>query len=225
MQRACIQWGGAAAAAVFALLLATPLRAADNSAMRPVAEELGQRTKPAAAPEGEQKRRAQRQRRPRADDLRAVDHPRQLYRARRQADQDRQERPEQIRHSRRRCAPHRSRGYALGLRRSLRSEGPRARELPDADEERGGEEGLEQGPDASDQRAPYVLGLLFHRQHQDHHHRRSPKAPRPSRLRRARAPPQSPRTGSPPRRRTRPAPRPRSSPRSGRPARPSRRSR
>jgi hypothetical protein len=55
MQRTCSQWGGAAAAVVFALLLATPLRAADNSAMRPVAEELGQRTKPAAAPEGEQK--------------------------------------------------------------------------------------------------------------------------------------------------------------------------
>ncbi len=55
MQRACSQWGGAAAAVVFALLLATPLRAADNSGMRPVAEELGQRTKPAAAPEGEQK--------------------------------------------------------------------------------------------------------------------------------------------------------------------------
>ena len=55
MQRACIQWCGAAAAAVFALLMAAPLRAADNSGMRPVAEELGQRTKPAAAPEAEQK--------------------------------------------------------------------------------------------------------------------------------------------------------------------------
>ena len=55
MQRACIQWGGAAAAAVFALLLAAPLKAAEDSGVRPVAEELGQRTKPAAAPEGEQK--------------------------------------------------------------------------------------------------------------------------------------------------------------------------
>lgn len=55
MRRASIQWCGAAATAVFALLLATPLRAADNSAMRPVAEELGERTKPAAAPETEQK--------------------------------------------------------------------------------------------------------------------------------------------------------------------------
>ena len=55
MQRACIQWGGAAAAAVLALLIGAPVRAADNSAMTPVAEELGQRTKPAAAPEAEQK--------------------------------------------------------------------------------------------------------------------------------------------------------------------------
>jgi hypothetical protein len=55
MQRACIQWGGAAAAVVFALLVAMPLKAADDSGVRPVAEELGQRTKPAAAPEGEQK--------------------------------------------------------------------------------------------------------------------------------------------------------------------------
>ena len=54
MQSACSQWGGAAAAVVFALVLASPLRAADNSGMRPVAEELGQRTKPAATPEGEQ---------------------------------------------------------------------------------------------------------------------------------------------------------------------------
>jgi len=55
MQRACIQWSGAAAAAVFALLVAAPLKAADDTGVRPVAEELGQRTKPAAAPEGEQK--------------------------------------------------------------------------------------------------------------------------------------------------------------------------
>jgi hypothetical protein len=56
MQRAWIAWSGATAAAVMALLLAgTPLKAADNNGMRPVAEELGQRTKPAAAPGGEQK--------------------------------------------------------------------------------------------------------------------------------------------------------------------------
>ncbi len=56
MQRACVLWGGAAAAAVSMLLVAAPLHAADQSGMRPVAEELGQRTKPAAAtPEGDQK--------------------------------------------------------------------------------------------------------------------------------------------------------------------------
>jgi hypothetical protein len=54
MQRVLIRWGGAAAAAVLALLAGTPLKAADNNGVRPVAEELGQRTKPAAAP-GEQK--------------------------------------------------------------------------------------------------------------------------------------------------------------------------
>ncbi|MGE5259279.1 MAG: hypothetical protein ACM3MH_00215 [Actinomycetota bacterium] len=52
---ASIQWGAAAAAAVCALLLAVPLRAADSSGVRTVAEELGQRTKPAAVPESEQK--------------------------------------------------------------------------------------------------------------------------------------------------------------------------
>ena len=51
--------------------------------------------------------------------------------------------------------------------------------LPDADEGRGGQEDLEQGPDAPHQRPAYVLGLLFHRQHQDHHRRRSRKAPAP----------------------------------------------
>ena len=55
MQRACVQWGGAAAAAVLALLIGAPLRAADDSGVRPVAEELGQRTKPAGAPDGDQK--------------------------------------------------------------------------------------------------------------------------------------------------------------------------
>jgi hypothetical protein len=55
MHRAWIQWGGAAAAAVLAVLAGTPLRAADSTGVRPVAEELGQRTKPAAAPGSEQK--------------------------------------------------------------------------------------------------------------------------------------------------------------------------
>jgi hypothetical protein len=55
MQRACVQWGGAAAAAVLALLMGAPLRAADDNGVRPVAEELGQRTKPEAAPGGAQK--------------------------------------------------------------------------------------------------------------------------------------------------------------------------
>ncbi len=55
MHMAWFQWGGAATAAVLALLTGAPLRAADDSGVRPVAEELGQRTKPAAAPEGQQK--------------------------------------------------------------------------------------------------------------------------------------------------------------------------
>jgi hypothetical protein len=50
MHIAWFQWGGAATAAVLALLIGAPLRAQD-SGVRPVAEELGQRTKPAAAPE------------------------------------------------------------------------------------------------------------------------------------------------------------------------------
>ena len=51
----CIQWGGAAAAAVLVLLMGAPLRAADDSGIRTVAEELGQRTKPAGASDGDQK--------------------------------------------------------------------------------------------------------------------------------------------------------------------------
>ena len=53
MYMAWFQWGGAATAAVLALLIGAPLRAQDTG-VRPVAEELGQRTKP-AAPEGEKK--------------------------------------------------------------------------------------------------------------------------------------------------------------------------
>ena len=55
MQRALVQWGGAAIAAVLALLMGPPARAADDSGVRPVAEELGQRTKPAATPGANQK--------------------------------------------------------------------------------------------------------------------------------------------------------------------------
>jgi hypothetical protein len=55
MRWASIQWCGAAAAAVCAVLSAVPLRAADTTGVSPVAEELGQRTKPAAVPESEQK--------------------------------------------------------------------------------------------------------------------------------------------------------------------------
>ncbi len=55
MQRALVQWGGAATAAVLALLMGPPLKAADDSGVRPVAEELGQRTKPAATPGAGQK--------------------------------------------------------------------------------------------------------------------------------------------------------------------------
>ena len=50
MHMAWFQWGGAAIAVVLALLIGAPLRAQDNDVRR-VAEELGQRTKPAAAPE------------------------------------------------------------------------------------------------------------------------------------------------------------------------------
>lgn len=50
MHSAWFQWGGAATAAVLGLLTGAPLRAADDTGVRPVAEELGQRTKPATAP-------------------------------------------------------------------------------------------------------------------------------------------------------------------------------
>jgi hypothetical protein len=55
MHMAWFQWGGAATAAVLALLTGAPLRAADDTGVRPVAEELGQRANSAAAPEGQQK--------------------------------------------------------------------------------------------------------------------------------------------------------------------------
>ena len=54
MHMAWFQWGGAATAAVLALLIAGPL-SAEDSGVRPVAEELGQRTKAAAAPEAQKK--------------------------------------------------------------------------------------------------------------------------------------------------------------------------
>lgn len=53
MHMAWFQWGGAAIAAVLALLTVAPLRAADDSGVRPVAEELGER---AAASEGQQQK-------------------------------------------------------------------------------------------------------------------------------------------------------------------------
>ena len=55
MQKLLFQWGGAAAA-LLALLTTAPLQAADNSGVRPVAEELGQRAAAAtAAPEAQQR--------------------------------------------------------------------------------------------------------------------------------------------------------------------------
>ena len=53
MQIAWIQWGAAATAAVLTLLLGEPLQAADQSGIRPVAEELGQRAAN-AAPQAQQ---------------------------------------------------------------------------------------------------------------------------------------------------------------------------
>jgi hypothetical protein len=52
MYKAWFQWGGAAAVAVLALLTGSPLQAADDTGVRPVAEELGQRATP---PEAQQK--------------------------------------------------------------------------------------------------------------------------------------------------------------------------
>ena len=52
MQRRCFHWGGATGAVVLALIAAAPLRAADKTGVRPVAEELGQR---AAAPDAQKK--------------------------------------------------------------------------------------------------------------------------------------------------------------------------
>jgi hypothetical protein len=54
MHIAWFQRGGAATVAVLALLIGAPLKAQD-SGVRPVAEELGQRTKPAAAPDAANK--------------------------------------------------------------------------------------------------------------------------------------------------------------------------
>jgi hypothetical protein len=55
MYRAWFQWGGAATAAVLVLLTGAPLRAADDTGVRPVAEELGERANAAATPQGKQK--------------------------------------------------------------------------------------------------------------------------------------------------------------------------
>src|SRR6185437_14511423 len=55
MQKVLFQWGGAAAA-LLALLTTAPLQAADNSGVRPVADELGQRAAAATVtPEAQQK--------------------------------------------------------------------------------------------------------------------------------------------------------------------------
>ena len=54
MNMAWFQWGGAATAAVLTLLTGAPLGFAEDG-VRPVAEELGQRMKPAATPEGQKK--------------------------------------------------------------------------------------------------------------------------------------------------------------------------
>ena len=55
MSLAWFQWGGAATAAVLALLIGLPVKAAEDNGVRPVAEELGQRTKPVAAPESQKR--------------------------------------------------------------------------------------------------------------------------------------------------------------------------
>jgi hypothetical protein len=55
MQRAYSHLRAAATVAVLALLAAAPVRAADETGVRTAAEELGQRTKPDAAPGGQQK--------------------------------------------------------------------------------------------------------------------------------------------------------------------------
>jgi hypothetical protein len=52
MQSCCFHWGAVAAAVVLVLSPGTPLKAADEAAVRPAAEELGQR---AAVPQGQQK--------------------------------------------------------------------------------------------------------------------------------------------------------------------------
>jgi hypothetical protein len=52
MQSRCFHWGATAAAVVLVLGASTPLKAADEAAVRPAAEELGQR---ATVPQGQQK--------------------------------------------------------------------------------------------------------------------------------------------------------------------------
>jgi hypothetical protein len=56
MRVAWIQWSGAALAAVLALLAGGPLNAADGTGVHYVAEELGNRTKPANAGQGTSKK-------------------------------------------------------------------------------------------------------------------------------------------------------------------------
>jgi hypothetical protein len=52
MQKAWIQWAAAGATVLVAMLQGAPLKAQDNTGMRPVAEELDKRTKPAASGDG-----------------------------------------------------------------------------------------------------------------------------------------------------------------------------
>ena len=54
MQKVLFQWGRAPAA-LLALLTTAPLQAADNSGVRPVAEQLGQRAAATVTPEAQQK--------------------------------------------------------------------------------------------------------------------------------------------------------------------------
>jgi hypothetical protein len=52
MQKAWIQWAAAGATVLMAMLQGAPLKAQDNTGIRPVAEELDKRTKPVATDDG-----------------------------------------------------------------------------------------------------------------------------------------------------------------------------
>ncbi len=169
MHMAWFQWGGAATAAVLALLTAAPLRAADDSGVRPVAEELGQRTKPAAAPESAAKGRPQRQRRARADDLCLLHHSRSSSRAL-TARRSRSTRSDPNKFL---IPDDDARRVIRAATRSAYAEACELRDLAQANyqtmmQERGGQEGLERAAAPHDQCPPYVLGVLFLGRRQDH---------------------------------------------------------